>query len=63
MVNILVHACVMSHVLNAHRVVRMLLDEVVSSTVQRCIDPALMEPKVIITMQLAAYGVTFLSFR
>lgn len=28
------------------RVVRMLLDEVVSSTVQRCIDPVLMEPKV-----------------
>lgn len=27
----------------------MLLDEVVSSTVQRCIDPVLMEPKVSIT--------------
>ncbi|XP_065883248.1 vacuolar protein sorting-associated protein 51 homolog isoform X1 [Dysidea avara] len=29
------------------RVVRMLLDEVVSSTIQRCVDPVLMEPKVI----------------
>lgn len=29
----------------------MLLDEVVSSTVQRCIDPVLMEPKVIITIE------------
>ena len=29
----------------------MLLDEVVSSTVQRCIDPVLMEPKVSINVQ------------
>ena len=32
-------------------ILRMLLDEVVSSTVQRCIDPVLMEPKVSVNVQ------------